>query len=184
MALLDQAQRLRTPAPGEVRLTKKQAEQVLRKELQSDRCHSLINPLLLEEGLDVHADTPVEPLHTFLLGIVKYFWNQTVTVARENSRLPILRARLNSIDVSGLNISPLMGDYMIQFSGGLIGKHFKALTQVMPFACYDIVSSDLFCLWLSTGRLNFLLWETEIENMYMYKVSLYHLPSMHRLSRR
>jgi hypothetical protein len=169
-ALLEDIQRLKTPAPGQQRLTKKEVEQYMLKELNSERSRTLINPLLLEEGLDVHKDTPVEPLHTFLLGIVKYFWNQTIEVVKEKSRLHILCSRLNSIDVSGLNTSPIQGDYLIKFSGGLIGKHFKALAQIMPFACYDFVSAELFQMWLSIGRLGVLLWETEIDQMTVFKV--------------
>ncbi|GJJ10219.1 hypothetical protein Clacol_004445 [Clathrus columnatus] len=36
------------------------------------------NPLLEMLGLNVHLDCPTEILHTVLLGVVKYFWGQTV----------------------------------------------------------------------------------------------------------
>ncbi|KAF8593168.1 hypothetical protein BDV93DRAFT_428023, partial [Ceratobasidium sp. AG-I] len=58
--------------------------------------------------------------------------------------------------------------YMCQYTGSLVGKHFKTLAQIMPFACYDIVQSDLLEVWLLLGRLTALLWQTEIENIDTY----------------
>jgi hypothetical protein len=171
IALLEEGQRLRQPAPGQTRFTKKEVEEYFTRQLRTSQSQILINPLLAADGLDVHIDTPVEPLHTFLLGVVKYIWSQSVILAKEKGKLSMLAARLNSVNTAGLGeTSPLMGDYMVQFSGGLIGKHFKALSQVMPFACYQIVPDNVFWHWLSIGRLGVLLWQTEIDNIDNYVV--------------
>ncbi|KAG2156931.1 uncharacterized protein EDB93DRAFT_1238771 [Suillus bovinus] len=76
-----------------------------------------INPLLGVEGFNVHQDTPMEILHTVLLGVVKYFLGQT----------------------DGLDSPCLNADYICHYKGSLIGKHFKSLAQVMPFLIQDLL---------------------------------------------
>lgn len=121
-------------------------------------------------GVDVHRDTPVEILHTVLLGVVKYFWAQTVTILEEKGLLGTLRARLASIDDYGLAGSRLVAEYVIQYKGALIGKHFKALVQIMAFVVFDLVHDDLIKGWLALGQLTVLLWYTESDSMEIYKV--------------
>ncbi|KAJ6621770.1 hypothetical protein B0H10DRAFT_1945050 [Mycena sp. CBHHK59/15] len=60
------------------------------------------------------------------------------------------------------------GDYMCQYRGGLIGKHFKTLSQIMAFAVQDLVPPDVLEAWLIMGRLTVLLWHTEIEDISTY----------------
>jgi hypothetical protein len=59
---------------------------------------------------------------------------------------------------------------MCQYTGSLVGQHFKTLAQLMPFACYDLIEPDLLEVWLLLGRLTVLLWFTEIENINDYLV--------------
>ena len=126
-------------------------------------------------GLDVHRDTPVEILHTHLLGVVKYFWAQTTVIAENNNTFHLLQARLNSLTRQGLDIPNILADYMCRYRGGLIGKHFKTLSQIMVFASYDILRDDrsITNAWLSIGRLTVLIWETEIRDMDSYCVCLF-----------
>lgn len=123
-------------------------------------------------GLDVHQDTPVEPLHTHLLGIVKYFWAQTVWVLEKANNLKAFQAKLNSLSEAGLDIPHILGDYMCKYRGGLIGKHFKTISQVMVFAVAGLVSDDLLNTWLSIGRLTVLIWETDIADTTTYQVGV------------
>ncbi|KAI0747727.1 hypothetical protein C8Q80DRAFT_1219186 [Daedaleopsis nitida] len=60
-----------------------------------------INPLLGMPSINIHLDTPTEVLHTFLLGIVKYYWSQTVMIIDKAKAMELC------------------------YRGGLIGKHFK-----------------------------------------------------------
>jgi hypothetical protein len=85
--------------------------------------------------------------------------------------LPTFQARLNSLNESGLNIPNILADYMIQYKGGLNGKHFKTLAQVMVFAVPGLVPADILNAWKALGRLCTLLWRTEIENLDAYLVS-------------
>ncbi|CUA71593.1 Valine--tRNA ligase [Rhizoctonia solani] len=142
----------------------------LQSELDSARQQGCINAFLdMEElGFNVHKDTPTEILHTVLLGVVKYFWGQTVFVLSRAHRMSTLETRLGSLNISGLNIDSISEKYMCQYTGSLVGKHFKTLAQLMPFACYDLVEPDLLEVWLLLGRLTVLLWFTEIENIDLY----------------
>jgi hypothetical protein len=55
-------------------------------------------------GVDPHSDTPVEILHTILLGFVKYFWRDVVQNQLKNNMLKkeLLKTRLSSFDVTGV----------------------------------------------------------------------------------
>jgi hypothetical protein len=61
---------------------------------------------------------------------------------------------------------------MCHYRGGLIGKHFKTLSQVMAFAVYNLVPREVLDAWLIIGCLTVLLWHTKIENIESYVVGL------------
>ena len=55
----------------------------------------VINPLLRTADVDSHQDTPTEVLHTILLGVVKYYWGQTVYILDKAHLLDTFRLILN-----------------------------------------------------------------------------------------
>ncbi|KAL4080890.1 hypothetical protein J3A83DRAFT_4355809 [Scleroderma citrinum] len=116
--------------------------------LQGNSTKDMINPLLGMKGTNIHLDTPTEVLHTILLGVVKYFWGQTVFILRKAKQL----------------------DYICQYKGGLNGKHFKSLAQVMPFLIYDIVLHTILDGWTLISELVVLIWHTQIKDMEKYLV--------------
>ncbi|KAJ6563202.1 hypothetical protein B0H10DRAFT_1893476, partial [Mycena sp. CBHHK59/15] len=120
----------------------------------------------------MHKDTPTEILHTILLGVVKYYWGQTIWLLEKGQNFALFQTRLNSILSDGLNVPKIQGDYMCQYRGGLIGKHFKTLSQIMAFAVQDLVPPDVLEAWLILGRLTVLLWHTEIEDVTVYTAEL------------
>lgn len=124
-------------------------------------------------GIDMHKDTPTEILHTILLGVVKYYWGQTVWLLEKGKNFALFQTRLNSILADGLNIPKIQADYMCQYKGGLISKHFKTLSQIMAFAVQGLVPPDVLEAWLILGRLTVLLWHTEIEDVTSYTVSFH-----------
>ena len=119
----------------------------------------------------MHLDTPTEILHTVLLGVVKYFWGQTVWLLDRSHSMGIFKMRLSSINSDGLNAPCLNAEYICKYKGGLIGKHFKSLAQVMPFLIYDLVPKNILDGWSVIGALVVLLWHTEIDDTEQYLVS-------------
>jgi hypothetical protein len=93
-------------------------------------------------------------------------------ILEKGKQLEIFQARLNSVVTDGLNVPKLQADYMCQYKGGLIGKHFKTISQVMAFAVYDLVPKEVLEAWLIIGRLMVLLWHTEINDIESYTASL------------
>jgi hypothetical protein len=117
-------------------------------------------------------DTPTEILHTVLLGVVKYFWGQTVFLLEKAKLLNIFQIRLDSLEREGLNAPSLSADYICHYKGGLIGKHFKSLAQVMPFVAYDLVPKSVLDAWTVIGELVVLIWHTKIANIESYLATL------------
>ncbi|KIJ31527.1 hypothetical protein M422DRAFT_61644 [Sphaerobolus stellatus SS14] len=130
------------------------------------------NALLAQEELDVNRDTPVEILHTYLLGNTKYVWHSTNTTW-DVPQCQIFALRLQSTSTLGLGIPPIAGKYMLQYRNNLIGRHFKSLQQVAIFHLQADLCSPLFLeLWKVTGELGALLWYHSIENMDEYLADL------------
>jgi hypothetical protein len=128
----------------------------------------------LASGLDPHRDTPVEILHVVLLGFVKYLWRDLVQnqLGNNDAKKSLLATRLTSFDVSGLGISPLAGQTLVQYSGSLTGRDFRALAQAAPFVAYDLVSKDCLDTWVALSKLIPLIWQPEIADIDAHCVSL------------
>lgn len=191
--LVKMGQELRRADPGKSALAPDKVQAILLEELKKAG-PGCINPLLSADGkytshvvnaqlgsvdsglcmphtgVDIHQDTPTEILHTILLGVVKYFWGQTVFLLDKNKKFSEFQARLNSVTQDGLNIPKINADYMCKYRGGLIGKHFKTISQIMAFAVHDLVEPEVVTAWLIIGRLTVLLWHTEIKNSEEYLV--------------
>ncbi|KAJ7838096.1 hypothetical protein B0H14DRAFT_3701249 [Mycena olivaceomarginata] len=112
------------------------------------------NPLLDITGLDPSQDTPVELLHTVLLGVMKYIWHMLNTSQWSDADRHLFAIRLQSTDISGLTVPPIRAGYIIQYRNNLIGKHFKTMMQ--------------FTLIKAAGELGARLWVPEIDNMDEY----------------
>ena len=107
-------------------------------------------------GLDPSQDTPVEILHTILLGIVKCVWHNLHT-SWEDPQQNLFVIRLQSTDIDGLTAPPIRASYIMQYRNGLIGKHFKTLMQTMVFHVHGIASPNQFTLIKAIGSMGALL---------------------------
>ncbi|KAJ7018199.1 hypothetical protein C8F04DRAFT_1329160 [Mycena alexandri] len=117
----------------------------------------IYSAFLTMKGFDPTKDTPVEILHTILLGIVKYIWHISHTPAT---------------NTNGLSIHAIRANYIMQYAGSLIGRQLKAIAQTNVFHVYDILSPDKFKAWKATGELAALLWFPEIRNLAEYRADL------------
>jgi hypothetical protein len=124
---------------------------------------------------DPHADTPVEILHVILLGVVKYFWRDTVSLFKSEDDKKKLTGKLDSFDVAGLGIPRLAGHTLVNYCGSLTGRDFRAIAQAATFVLqgFKCVSPDYLELWASLGRLVSMVWTPEIEDIDSYAVSQY-----------
>ncbi len=110
-------------------------------------------------------------MHTVLLGVVKYFWAQTVAWVEKAKALDLLQARMQSLTTQGLNLPSFVPEYICHYRQSLIGKHFKSIAQVMPFVIFDLVPLNVLNAWNVIGDLVMLLWHTKIDDMDDYLVS-------------
>ncbi|KAJ7782483.1 hypothetical protein DFH07DRAFT_949282 [Mycena maculata] len=131
-----------------------------------------MNPLLDMTGLDPSQDTPVELLHTVLLGVIKYIWHFLHTSQWSDQDRHLLAVRLQSTDISGLHIPPIRTSYMMQYKNNLIGKHYKTVMQALSFHVHDICTPEQFTLIKAAGDLGARLWVPEIDNMDSYIADL------------
>ncbi|KAJ7017720.1 hypothetical protein C8F04DRAFT_1332361 [Mycena alexandri] len=144
-SLVKMGQDLRKVNPDGSSYSPDEVQTILTEELKKHQQQGdgITNPLFDMDGIDMHKDTPTEILHTILLGVVKYYWGQTIWLLEKGKDFPLFQARLNSILADGLNIPKVQADYMCQYKGGLIGKHFKTLSQIMAFAVEGLVPAEL-----------------------------------------
>ncbi|KAF7777799.1 hypothetical protein Agabi119p4_3871 [Agaricus bisporus var. burnettii] len=131
------------------------------------------NTLLDLPGIDIHRDTPVEILHTILLGIDKYVWYETSNKWNQQKDQEFV-ATLSNLATDGLSVHSFRPQYIVQYKNSLIGRDFKTLQQVAIFAMYARLENatqkekELFQVWRATGELGALLWIPEITHMEEY----------------
>ncbi|KAF7303406.1 hypothetical protein MIND_00569000 [Mycena indigotica] len=131
-----------------------------------------VNPLLDIKGLDPARDTPVEILHTILLGAVRYVWHHLHTKQWSDEDRHLLAIRLESTDISAMNMPPMRAAYKIQYRNNLIGKDYKAIMQALVFHVHGICTPEQFRLVKATADLGAWVWVPEIDNMSNYIAQL------------
>ncbi|KAJ6609432.1 hypothetical protein B0H10DRAFT_2166322 [Mycena sp. CBHHK59/15] len=127
--------------------------------------------LALNDGVDPHRATPIEILHSYLLGNDKYVWHDT-TKQWGNQKQNLFAAQLSASSIDSHSIPPPQPHYVVKYKNSLIGKHFKMLQQLRVFYVHGLCppppSPLLFDLGKETGDLRALLWFPEIKNMDVY----------------
>ncbi|KAK0520236.1 hypothetical protein OC842_007165 [Tilletia horrida] len=110
--------------------------------------------------------TPLELLHTVLLGYVKYLFRVSISALTDIDKTR-LSAWLSDADVDGLALDAnVRGGYLVRHAQSLNGKDFRAALQIMPTAINNLLHNgehedklhDIAAAWYAAGRLGSLLY--------------------------
>ncbi|KAF8146281.1 hypothetical protein K438DRAFT_1521144, partial [Mycena galopus ATCC 62051] len=120
---------------------------------------------------DPHQETPVEILHVVLLGFVKYFCRDAVARVHRSDK-EVLIARLSSFNVSGLGIPALAGHPLVNHSGSLMGRDFRAIVQAAPFVLHGLLPEKNIRVWTALSSVVTLVSQPHIKILDKYKHDL------------
>ncbi|KAL7746145.1 hypothetical protein RI367_008537 [Sorochytrium milnesiophthora] len=98
------------------------------------------NPLFALRSIDAHVDTPVEVLHTVLLGPVKYVL-QTLVKSITIEQKSTLRRRFNVLNADGF-LRNISGRALVHHVGSLVGRDHKDFVHVAPFAFLGLITCE------------------------------------------
>lgn len=121
-------------------------------------------------GYDPNMDSPVEILHTVLLGVQKYAWSMACSEVSQ-ANMSLWQARLESVSIDGMSIDPIAAEYIIQYRRSLIGRQLKAISQTVAFTLHGLVSDKMRTMWVAAGHMISMLWYPEIDDIDSYCVS-------------
>jgi hypothetical protein len=153
--------------------------------MEKDTPDRVYNPFIHLMAFDGGQDAPIESLHVFLLGIVKYLWKDFMSHLKEN-QLRELVARWAAFNSEGLHIPPIQPRYMVVHYASLIGKEYRLVLQAAPFVLFPLMTNEQKEVWTPLCHIGSLVFEKNIKNMqdYILKLDqhidtfLYHIAKM------
>ena len=93
--------------------------------------------------------TPVETLHSILLGPYKYLLKATIPKFSKAQKQEIL-ARIRAFNFSGFRVK-LLGN-VIQHHKSFVGRDYKAWAQMAPFIIFPYLDQQDKSLWLALSK--------------------------------
>jgi hypothetical protein len=113
-------------------------------------------------GFDPTQDSPIELLHTILLGVVKYAWHMSHSSWSSDQKL-IFATQLRGTNAFCINTPSIRAGYIMQYANSLIGRQLKIIVQTVVLHSFDLLPPDTFALWKAIGELMALLWPPAID---------------------
>ncbi|PLW54463.1 hypothetical protein PCANC_05636 [Puccinia coronata f. sp. avenae] len=140
-------------------------------DLDRDDPGSLLSPYLKLNGFDGTKHTPVEILHVFLLGVVKYLFRDFMNHLKAEEKDELV-ALWQSFNPDSLNMASLKPLGLVKYSSSLVGKDFKLIVQAAPFLFFRFMDEPQRKLWHALCHLAPLVFQTHIENMEKFQIDL------------
>ncbi|KAI9626394.1 hypothetical protein KEM48_010454 [Puccinia striiformis f. sp. tritici PST-130] len=140
-------------------------------DMEENELQRMFNPFLKLKGFDTVRDTPVEVLHVFLLGPVKYLFQDFMKGLDDGQKAELLALWI-SFNTDSLNIPSIRPTSMVQYSSSLVGKDFRIILQAAPFIFFQFMTPSQINIWSSLCHLGSLIFKTHIENMETYILEL------------
>lgn len=124
------------------------------------------------QDFDGHLDTPIDALHTLLLGPLKYLFEETIElVKQQRGGISILKARMNCFDSTCLP-RPLNSSQTVNYTGSLIGKDLKALVQAAPFVFNGLIDARRMEVIMTFATLARIIFVRHICDIEIYRQRL------------
>ncbi|KAA1124755.1 hypothetical protein PGTUg99_033835 [Puccinia graminis f. sp. tritici] len=171
-AVIDQRYEALELGPDATATQKRFLEEI--KELDQSNPERLLNPYFEAPGFDGCRDTPVEILHVFLLGVVKYMVRDFMRRLSAKDKLHV-KARYQSFNIDGLNIPSIQPSYLTKHFANFIGKDFCVVLQAAPFVLFKYMDDRERNLWIALCLLAPLVFQTHIEDMAIFQERLVYL---------
>ncbi|KAI7952858.1 hypothetical protein MJO29_008489 [Puccinia striiformis f. sp. tritici] len=136
-------------------------------DMEKDEPMRMHNSFMWLKGFDSVKDTPVEVLHVFLLGPVKYLFRDFMKGLNDLQKSELL-ALWYSFNTNSLDIPSIRPSSMVQYCSSLIGKDFRIILQAAPFIFFQFMTPSQINIWSSLCHLGSLIFQTHIEDMDTY----------------
>ncbi|KAI8816376.1 uncharacterized protein EV422DRAFT_477788, partial [Fimicolochytrium jonesii] len=114
-------------------------------------------------------DTPVEVLHTTLLGTLKWLMRGTIPTLNDEQKGTLV-VRIDNASYAGFVMS-LRGNEIVKYVGSLIGRDLKVFFQIAPFLLHGLVAEELMSVWQAMSELSALAYASVILDLDEYVAS-------------
>lgn len=105
--------------------------------------------------------TPIELLHTLLLGPIKYLLRRSFAMMSDQQKI-IVRSRLAAVFKGALgHVSNAKS--LVRYTGSLNGKDFRFFVMIAPFVLGGLVPADWMDAWVAMARFNAVAYRRMIE---------------------
>jgi hypothetical protein len=125
----------------------------------------------IPSGFDGTKNAPVEILHVFLLGVVKYQFRNFMNSLKHPQKEELV-GLWQSFNVDSLNIPSLKPVGLVRYSSSLVGKDFKVIVQAAPFLFFQFMDASKRNIWHALCHLAALVFQTHIADMDEYLAQL------------